>query len=237
MSTDLSQNELEELVVGKNQKPTVLFYEKARIDVEASKREGRRIYQTLIYIKERQVGVTDWIPQIAKKHHIKTYPNEYQDFLNNRGSKKSPPITIIPNITPAEMQELMDFGIRTIEQLAEAVTVPPHLSHIQKSAIVFQSVFKEQKNANQKESHEEEATQPIPEGRGEFQNNGGSEPFTLKGRDLPETDRQNDSFDVGQCSIPASIEDSKRKAAERSCASGRINNHSPKLSSNWSISL
>ena len=235
MSTDLSQNQLEELVVGKNQIPSVVFYEKAQLNVEESKKENRRIYQTLVYIQEKQAGVTDWTPQIAKPHHFKTYPDEYQDFLNSKSGVKSPSLDIIPNITPAELQEFLDLGVTSIKQLAEAEVVPPHLSHVQKSAMILESVLTEQNNVH-KESHEEssEATRSIPESRA---TQSSYESYGGETKDVPAPDRQDNAGDIGQCRIPDSIAESSRKAAQRLQADRRINNSSPRLDSNWSISI
>lgn len=228
MAGELSQRELEELVVGKPQKPTVLFYDRALLDVTASKEANRRIYRTLTFINEKQAGVTDWVAESAKPHHIKNYPVEYA--LYKAGQKdNSPSIDIIPNISPSELQELLDFRLGTIERLAEAETVPPHLLHVQISAKVLQSVLTEQKNGKE-ETHNEE-TRPVIEG-----GNPTSEAVD-SARAVSPINRLNDSNDVERCLVPKGITSIEGSVAEEPQASRRIDSNSGKLSSNWSIAL
>jgi len=218
---ELSQKQLEEMVEGKPQTPRAVFYDKARMHVEKSKAAGRRIYVTVTYIKETQAGVTDWVAVKARDVHFKQYPEEYQHYLNNRQGVRSPSIDVIPNITPAEIQELIDYGLSTIRVLAEAKQVPPHLTHIHRNAQVLQSVFKEQTNASdqtEKEGYREEVTEESP------------------ARLLSEANRQIHTDDVGRSNIPEGASVPERKVTERIRAGGRDQRHKG-VDSNWSISI
>ena len=232
MPAELSQQQLEEMVNGKAQKGTVVFYDKARIDTRKSKEEGRRVYKTFTYVKVQQAGVTDWVAHIAKKHHIEQYPYEYQDYMNSKTGDVSPTIDIIPKITPAEKQELIDYGLRTIQKLSEATQVPEHLRHVHKSAIVLQSVLQEQSNVHEEKSIEEEARPVIESGAIQSQ-----ESTTIETEDVPQAGGLNDTGDVGRCEIPASAETLRRKAAERVHTGGRIDSGGQKLDYNWEISF
>ncbi len=213
----LSQHELEELVVGKPQKPTVVFYDKARINVQKSKKAGRRVYTTHLYIKEMQHGVTDWVAELAQPHHIKQYPHEYQLYLNGKRDL-SPSIDIIPNITPAEAQELIDLHLGTIERLAEAKELPHHLHDVQRSAQVLQSVLMEQKNASKEKDRSEEVR------TGEF---------------MPAEHRSVNGSDVRQPVIHPSERSEESETSERVRPTGRIDSDKEVVWSdpNWSLEL
>jgi len=214
MAGELSQHELEELVVGKAQKPTVVFYDKARLNVSESKKAGRRIYSTFTYINERQVGVTDWVAEKAQPHHIKNYPREYKLYLEGQ-KETSPSVGIIPNISPAELQELIDMRLGTIERLAEVTIVPVHLNKVWEMAKTLQSVLMEQQDGNEEIKHEESIqTENVLAERGRI-----------------------DSDDVGQCIVPPSLGREEREVAEGLPTGGRLNGHQPKVSDNWSISF
>lgn len=215
--SDLTQQQLEEIVEGKPQQPRIVFYDKARMNVEKSKIAGHRVYDTITYLKETQAGVTDWTPQKARADHIKKYPEEYQNYLNARQGEKSLSIEIIPNITPAETQELIDYGLGTIRNLAEAKQVPPHLSLIHQNAKVLHAVFMEQ--------HHGEEESSIPQ----------VEEVTEAGL-LSEANRQHNTPDVGRPPVPEGTRLPEREVTEGIQAGGR-NEHRQTLSSDWSISL
>jgi hypothetical protein len=155
---ELSQKELEELVVGKPQKPRVLFFEKAALNVAKSKEAGKRIYETKVYVQPMQTGVRDSIAYLAQKSDVREYRAEYEEFLKTRqGSKQSASISIIPNLELAHMQELVDMGLGTIDALAESQVVPAHLEYARQSAKALSAVLKEQRHG--KEESEQEIEQ------------------------------------------------------------------------------
>ncbi len=116
----LTQEQLEELVVGKAPDPHVTFYEQAVLDVEASKAAGRRIWKTEVFIKRTFPGVSDWTPQRAREDDIRKHPAEYQYFLDNRQGIKEPGVEILPGLSVVNLQELRDLGLYTIRALAKA---------------------------------------------------------------------------------------------------------------------
>jgi len=215
---DLTQQQLEELVEGKPQQPRAVFYDKARMNVEKSKEAGHRVYDTTTYLKETQAGVTDWIPIKARPAHLKTYPEEYEHYLNHRRGDQSPPLDIIPNITPAEKQELIDYGLSTIRALAEAIQVPPHLEIMHRNAKVLHAVLMEQKNGSIEENTvEEDTVEESPTGL------------------LSEANRFHNPPDVGQPSIPESATAPEREVAEGVQEGGRKQRNKGLMDNDWTI--
>jgi hypothetical protein len=160
---ELSQSQLEELVEGKPQKPRAVFYEKAALQVEESKQSGKRVYRTRVYVKMIQSGVTDNISYVARQSEIDEFPEEYAYFMQNRqGSSNAVLIDIIPNLNISNKQELIDMGLSTIDRLAGAVSVPPHLEHIRQSAIILQKVLQEQSHGHEEESIPETTQENVP---------------------------------------------------------------------------
>jgi len=187
---DYTQAQLEEMVVGKVEKPRATFYEKAVLDVGASKIAGRRIYNPTIFIQLIQPGITDNISYSAKRADIEEYYDEYEYFMSTRqGSNTSVPIDIIPGLNISHRQELIDIGLQTIDRLANAQTVPHHLEYAKISAMTLNSVLQEQTNASIEENVIEENT---------FQNNDGSQETFITGKASPvhATRRLDDSDDV-----------------------------------------
>jgi hypothetical protein len=216
MATELSQDQLEEMVVGKPSDPNVVFYDQAILNVTRSKAAGKRMYDNCCFMKETQHGVDDWTPIVARKEHYKKHPEEYKYYLSNRQGIRSPSVNIIPNISPAEIQELIDFGLSTIKLLASATIVPSHLEHIQQSAKTIQSVLTETKDGNQEKSNKESS---------------------IKTEVLLAPDRQDNCRNVGQPAVPASVRSAEDSPAKRTQTDRRIDNNSGKLSSDWSISF
>lgn len=256
MSQEYSQEQLEEMVDGKKHDPRAVFFDKATIDVSASKEAGKRVYKTLTYIKETQPGVTDWVAISARPEHKLKYTEEYEYYLHNRQGVRSPSITIIPNISPAESQELIDYGLSTIKTLAKSDVVPKHLEHIRKAAIIIQATL-EQSNVTQEskeESIEEEGSiTNRSRGAGEV---GNLEHGQLRGRgdapsasrrgieidgqssthDVPASDRLDHTGDVGRSIVEKGSEGRTREATGEPETGGRVNG-SGYLSPNWSISI
>jgi hypothetical protein len=188
---ELSQKQLEEIVEGKPEKARATFYEKAALDVGESKKHGYRVYRPTVYVKLIQAGITDNISYTAKAEDLELYAEEYAYFLSNRqGVKRSVMIDIIPKLDIIHMQELIDMGLSTIERLAGAEAVPPHLEYARQSAITLNGVLKEQANVQQEnvqqEKHIEEAVfEEIP----------------VPAKNVHEAHRQDHQNDVRQPSI------------------------------------
>lgn len=154
---ELTQRQLEELDQGKPNPASATFYEKAALDVVKSKEEGRRVYVKTVYVLLKQPGVTDTISFKATPAIIKEYPEEYEQFQSTRqGQRKNIPIHVIPNLQMEHLQELLDMGITTTEQVVNATTLPPHLEYVRKPAQTFQSVLQETSNGDEKEIIQEE---------------------------------------------------------------------------------
>lgn len=214
---ELSQSRLEEMVVGKPQTPTAQFFEKAMLDVEASKREGRRIYRTEVFILIRQQGVRDAVPYLAQQSDIRAYPEEYEYFLKNRqGGESSPSVEIIPKLPLEHLQELIDTGLTTINALASVERVPPHLEYAHRRAIQLNNLLENQHG--EKES-------PV-ENRIETQNGSAA-------------DRPEHPTDLGQSDVPRSPRDGDREAAERIRQGGQEHRGQGRLTQldNWSFEL
>ena len=153
---ELTEKQLEELVVGKPSRNNATFFEHARLDVPASKQAGRRVYVNTVYIREQPIGVKDSVSRRATEADKKKFAEEWDFFQRNRqGAKRSPKIDIIPNLKLEHMQELIDIGLPTIEMLASAEMVPPHLEYARKSAITLHAVLQQEQSNAEEESIEE----------------------------------------------------------------------------------
>jgi hypothetical protein len=226
----LSQKELEVLVEGKQEIARATFYEKAKLDVSGSKEVGHRVYRTATYIKLHQPGITDNISYVAQPHDIAEYPEEYEHFLSHRqGTQTGVMIDIIPGLTITHKQELIDMGLSTIESLAAANTVPPHLEYAKVSATALNLVLQEQDNGNIEEIHNEEIHNEK----------------THETKTVHEAHRQSNDSDVGQCIVPGSLEGRRNDPPKRVQESGQVNSGSGVASptgllmpdSNWKIAF
>jgi hypothetical protein len=226
---ELSQAALEELVEGIPQKPRATFYEKAALQIAESRIAGKRVYKTRTYVKMIQSGVTDNISYIAKQKDMDEFPEEYSYFLRNKqGTSQAVLIDIIPNLSIAHKQELVDMGLSTIDRLADAEAVPPHLEHIRQSAKVFQQVLQEQSNVESEDNSEESI------GTIESQS-------TVQTEDVPAVHGSGNGSDVGQSPIPSSGRREQIGPAKGLYQARQVNSDKsliPYLPDvNWSISL
>jgi hypothetical protein len=198
---DHTQQQLEEMVVGKPARANAVFYEHAVLNVPASKQAGRRMYDTKLYVILQHAGVKDSVSFEATQKEIESYPDEYQHFINSRQGDKAPGVEIIPNLDIAHLQELRDMQLRTIPQLAAAEIVPQHLEYARHAAVIFKAAL-EQANADEKESHEEESPR--------------------KTENVFAEDRQEHRGDVRRPEVPRSNGHGEiREAAKGNGASGR----------------
>lgn len=166
-STSLTQEKLEEMVVGVQPNPNAIFYEHAVLNVTKSKAANRRIYDKKLYIKLSMVGVSDTMSYEATKYDIKNYQQEYEYFLQNRQGKRDPSIEMIPNLDIAHLQELRDFGILTIPKLASMEAVPQHLEYAHRAAKIINAALQESDNGSiEEESIEEKDTRTESEKAG-----------------------------------------------------------------------
>lgn len=232
MSRDYTNAELERMVLGPVQDPNCVFYEQSKMDPDASKKAGRRIYRTVLMVKYTQPGVTDWAPQRAQKADIQNNREAYEYFLHNKADIGAPSIDIIPGITAAQKQELIDYGMHTITQLVAANTVPHHLQHVQDSARRINEVFKHEQQTNEEGVVEEDDNK---EGASHAQN-------------VPAPDRPVDPVDERRPAVQGRDEPRVREVAERPRTRRPIhsgegvkqdhNGISPAYpASNWSITL
>lgn len=140
---ELTQEKLEEMVVGRSPNPSAIFFEQAVLNVQKSKEMNTRIYDKKTYIKLSQVGVKDSVSYAAEKEDIRKYPEEYEYFLQNKQGVRKPSVEIIPNLDISHLQELRDIGIMTIPQLAEMEIVPPHLEYAHRAAKLLNQALQE----------------------------------------------------------------------------------------------
>lgn len=218
---DYTQRQLEEMVVGKNPNPRAVFFEQAVLNTARSKEAGRRLYDRMIYIRLSQPGVTDSISYQAQKQDLIDYADEYQYFLNNKQGIRKPGIDIIPNLDITHLQELRDYGILTIPQLADMEVVPPHLAYAHDAAKVFNQALKET-------SHVEEES--IEEDRQE----------SRKAETLLTPDRPEHGHDDGRYDIPRSVRPEQVPRDSKGHGQGgqeQRNNPVGFVSDNWSITM
>ena len=199
---EMSHEKLVELVVGRSPPPRVVFFDKTVLDVPASKREGRRVYQTVTMIKRTHPGVTDWVAERAQPSDFRKHPEEYDYYLKNKDGAKSPGLEIIPGLTPIHMQELYDFGLTNIALLANAEQVPKHLEYAQNRAALLQAALEGGIPDGEEEDREENRIQEAVE-------------------TLPEADRREHRDDVGGRVVPSG-EQRPVRTPERVHEGGRI---------------
>lgn len=221
---DFTQAQLEEMVVGKTQNPNVIFFEQAVLNVPNSKEAGRRVYDTLVYIKLSQPGVTDTISYQAQKGDIEKYPEEFAYFQQNRGGKTKPGVEIIPNLDVAHLQELRDYGILTVAKLAEMEVVPPHLAYAHRAAQVLNHAFEDMENDNIEEDPIEEETDPRSAiEKAGFQARGETE----RRRNVPETGGQELIHDALRLPIPTRAEVEAGETTEGHEEGGQVQRSNP----------
>jgi len=162
---ELSQEQLEELVVGKPEKPRAVFYEQAVLNHSKSKVERRRIYDRCVFIKMVAPGTTDWQPYIAQQKDFRDYPEEYAYFLGNKQGERIPSVEIIPGLDIVHKQELLDTGFINIKQLAEAINIPEHLEYARRAAAVLVRSLEEIKHAKEETKPDPRADVREPDGR------------------------------------------------------------------------
>lgn len=156
---ELSQKQLEEMVVGKPGSPTVSFFDKPVLDRAKSEEAGRRVYRDQLMVKKTQPGVADWVAEYAQPADILRYAEEYDRYKNTRKGTTSPSIDVLPNIEPTHKQELIDYGLGTIDLLVSADVLPDHLKQAQDAAKIIYSALKEANHGGQEEGIEEEISE------------------------------------------------------------------------------
>ncbi len=191
MSTQLSQEKLEEMVVGVAPNPNAIFYEQAVLNVARSKEANRRMYDTQVYIKLSQPGVADHMSYQATQQDIRNYPEEYEYFLQNKQGDRAPGVEMIPNLDIAHLQELRDYGFLTIPKFAAMEIVPPHLEYAHRAAKLLNAALQESSNGSKQEEVIEEDSRTESE----------------KAGFMPETDRPVNGIDVGRSDLSAREED------------------------------
>jgi hypothetical protein len=206
MSKELSQAQLERLVVGEEPDPHVQFFDRPVLNMRESKAQGRRVYRKATFVKKTHPGVTDWTAYEATKEDINEFPDQYQEYLRNRQGVREVGVDIIPNLDITHLQELLDYRLNTIPKLAEAVHLPPHLAYAQKAAIMINKTLQEARNGEE-ESHEESEHQ---EGTAEV---------------VSAPDRQEHPVDVGRPSVPTGQPDQVSRRAERVHEGRRKHDH------------
>jgi hypothetical protein len=159
---ELSERELEKLVIGEQPKPRAVFFDQAVLNVEESNKAGRRVYDKKVYILLKAPGVRDSVSYEAQKADVIEYADEYRAFLASREQSKKPGIEIIPNLDLAHLQELRDYGILTLDQLAGS-QVPEHLEYAKRSAAALNKAIEEQNHASEETHRQESRDEVFPE--------------------------------------------------------------------------
>lgn len=209
------------MVQGEFDDPRCVFFDKATLDVEASKEAGKRVYISTVMIKLTQAGVTDWVAYRAQAEDFLKYPEEYQYFLNNRQGERSPRIDIIPGMEMAHQQELIDYGLGTIDKLCAAELVPPHLEYAQASARRLQIALRQEID----HGHEKGQTESGQKAREES-----------IAEDGPAPDRRDHPDRVQGRAVPDRAGREKGHPAKGSPPGGRLNGGGG-LDANWDIQL
>ena len=99
----------------------VKFFMKPRIDQAESDRQQRPVYKDVPYVEMMMPGEKNVIiREPVWDQHIKRFPQHWQQFL--AGEKEQiigTPLKVAPFLTESQVEELLHFKIRTVEQLAD----------------------------------------------------------------------------------------------------------------------
>lgn len=249
---DYTQKQLEEMVVGKPIDPTVQFFEQALMDPVQSKAAGHRVYNNTIMIKRQVPGVSDYVAQRATKEDIAKWPAEYMAFKHATEARKYPGLEVLYGITNIEKQELIDRGYGTLERLAAATDLPPHLAHLKLPAIrIYEAITAEEvhhdvEEEDQQEGSREEAYASSRDADGgERGATRGSDPggpaFTGPGngggQSVPAPRRQDDDRHVGQPGLQEVRPGSGEQPAGGNEAGGRQHRAARVKPYDWQVDL
>ena len=94
------------------------FYDRA-VKTEAVDENGLPVYEKVLYCEIRIKDNRDIYDQPATEDKIRLYPNEYDFYLKNKENKKEgTPIELFAFLDRAQVDNLKERGIYTVEELA-----------------------------------------------------------------------------------------------------------------------
>jgi len=234
MANELSQEQLEEMVNGKPAKPRCVFYESATLDHEASKAAGRRVYTAVVMCKLTQPGVHDWTAYHAQADDFLRYPEEYEYYLTNRQGTRSPSIDIIPGLEMVHKQELIDYGLATIDKLCAAKILPQHLMYAQDSARRLRAALNQEtgRNGETRENQEQGNTGE----RRDVLAPAGQDNVHHVGRPVPPQGSESGSLSTGGVH-PGGPDNGGQGATDGSRADDGIGYRLPNYNWDWSLNV
>jgi hypothetical protein len=98
----------------------VRFYMKPRLNMDKSNEAQRPIYEDTVYVEIMMPGEKNSIIQRpAWEQDFQRFHALYEKFLAGEEQIVGTPLAILPFLTPAQVEELSFFKVRTVEQLAE----------------------------------------------------------------------------------------------------------------------
>lgn len=99
----------------------VKFEIKAKLDSDATAKEGRPIYRDMEYINIRAPGSSDNVIRPATQRDKDRFPRHYSAFQNRVNDEEYVEGTLLsewPVCNRSQVEELAFFGVKTVEQLA-----------------------------------------------------------------------------------------------------------------------
>lgn len=104
------------------EKPQIArFLDQAKLDIEATERQGHAVYVDLPYVTIRNSGAKDSICILATNEHKLKFRKEWKEYVSRKKVAMGfSDIIHLPTITLSVVQGLKEMGIHTIEVLAKA---------------------------------------------------------------------------------------------------------------------
>ena len=99
----------------------VRFFNRPRLDIEASTKENRPIYKDVPHIEIMIPGdKNNIVTAEVWDQHIRRFPDHWRQFQAGQADQVvGTPLRVAPFLTPSQVEELSYFKIRTVEQLAD----------------------------------------------------------------------------------------------------------------------
>jgi hypothetical protein len=99
----------------------VAIYESATFDEAATEASGRPRYKNEPFIAVREKGTKDYISRPVKDDDRRRFPRAWKAWEARIGIKTTLPLELLPGMRPAQLRELQELGITSVEALAAHV--------------------------------------------------------------------------------------------------------------------
>jgi len=97
----------------------VAIYENAVYDDEATQSAGRPRYRNAPFIAVREKGTKDFVSRPVKNDDKRRFPRAWKSWEARNGASAPVPLDLLPGMRPAQLRELKEIGITSVEGLAD----------------------------------------------------------------------------------------------------------------------